>query len=201
MFINSYIYLAVYDFTTIFFNIVQVIPPAEWSSKSQQISDDYVLSSITIQKPSKLKHGGFDIGFDKLETMTYANYVKECKEMEAKLCGGQKLTVEQIEDLHWSKLCKVKKKYAINNDKSLFGEDVSIWNLDKFTSKESTIHSNQTHHRCDVSKFFKYHSIYNMVHFSQNITFVRIICQAYYLRIATSVQSSARLASTLRTET
>lgn len=77
-------------------------------------------------------------------------YVEQNDEMEKKLFGGKKLTVEQIEDLHWRMILE-KKSYALNNDISLFGNGVQHFNLDRFTNAESNIHDAETHHGRKVS--------------------------------------------------
>lgn len=67
----------------------------------------------------------------------------------AKHFDSRNPTIDEIENLYWKNI-KKKRKYASNNEMSLFGDDVQHWNLDRFTSKESNIHFRQTHHNDQV---------------------------------------------------
>lgn len=111
-----------------------------------------MLTTILKQKATKLKHGGFDLSLDpsKPLAMTFGEYAKMSVSNEKKWFGKNR-SLANIEDQHWLKLCKTNKLYAMNNQISLFGDDVTTWNLDRFTKAESNIHGNQTHHTLDVS--------------------------------------------------
>lgn len=47
--------------------------------------------------------------------------------------------------------------YAIANDMTLFGKKTKQLNLDKFTNKESNIHSERTHHKLNVNIYEFHH--------------------------------------------
>lgn len=100
---------------------------------------------VVNQVGENLLGGAFSISTDSTQ-MAYARFEEISKEEETKLTG---LSVKEIEDIHWMKMCS-ERKYAINNKISLFG-NVRIWNLDRFTKTESNIHSTQPHYNCDVS--------------------------------------------------
>lgn len=82
--------------------------------------------------------------------MPYSAFEELSKREENEL-GLSQLSVDEIEKLYWDRIC-LQRKYAINNNMSLFGDNTTIWNLDKFTNAESNIHSTQTHHELNVSK-------------------------------------------------
>lgn len=100
-----------------------------------------------------MRAGGFDLLADpgKFEKLPHAKFVEITKKHEKKLFGDRNLSIKDIEDLHWQKLCTTGKQYAINNQISLFGDGVNIWNLDRFTTAESNIHGRDTHHTLQVS--------------------------------------------------
>lgn len=135
----------------------KVIPPPEWSANSKKIPPDFILSSIVKQKPKKLALGGFDLLPSAFKLMSFENFVKFSEQKKKKLFGTRSLSIEEIENLHWEKLCSVEKCYSLNNSMSLFGDDVNVWNLDRFTKSESNIHGSQTHHTLDVSLILLIH--------------------------------------------
>lgn len=49
--------------------------------------------------------------------------------------------IDQIEDIFWESITKIRKMYSFVNEFSLFGEDVVLWNLGKFTNEHSNIHA------------------------------------------------------------
>lgn len=75
--------------------------------------------------------------------------------------GSQSPTIDEIENLYWKDILD-ECKYGSNNEISLFGDNVNHWNLDRFTSKESNIHSGHTHHndkvRISFNDFLKNHN-------------------------------------------
>lgn len=92
-----------------------------------------------------------DIATDHIESMTYGDFIKAANEKQNAFFGDSEPSIDEIEDLYWNVMCSEEKLYAQNNQISLFGENVKIWNLDKFTNKESIIHSDVTHHYDTVS--------------------------------------------------
>lgn len=88
------------------------------------------------------------------EPMRFDEFVNSSTEQARSFFGESKPTIEQIEELHWSELMKSEKKYSIDNELSLFGTDCKVWNLDRFTIKESNIHGITTHHTQRVSRNF-----------------------------------------------
>lgn len=57
----------------------------------------------------------------------------------------------KVEDDFWNDKIKEEKIYSINNSVSLFGDEVKVWNLDKFTKDDSCIHSKPSHRFLKVS--------------------------------------------------
>lgn len=73
-------------------------------------------------------------------------------EIEAALFKGMRMTLGKIEDMFWNSIVGMKKKYSVGNRTSLFGDKTKLWNLNKFTSKESNIHRRITHHEYKVNE-------------------------------------------------
>lgn len=109
-----------------------------------------ILPIVVMQKAEKLTGGASRLSMDST-TMAYAEFEHLSKQKEIELFGPTGVSIQQIEDLHWAKNCTDQRLYAINNNLSLFGDDVLMWNLDRFTKHESIIHSARTHHVLDVS--------------------------------------------------
>lgn len=82
-----------------------------------------------------LANGGMEVVFEKFEEMTYAKYVAYAKKF---ILDGK--SFEDIEDNFWD-MKPTTAKYAINNEISLFGDDVKLWNLSRFTNAESNLHA------------------------------------------------------------
>lgn len=53
-----------------------------------------------------------------------------------------RLKDEEFEDKFWQSKPTVL-KYSVNNEASLFGDDVELWNLNKFNSTHSNIHTSK----------------------------------------------------------
>lgn len=129
----------------------QIIPPQEWSPESQEVESDLKLTTVISQKAKKLLLGGFDLAFSKKPTsMLYAKYSKLSIARENRHDIGN-MSLANIEDMHWKTICESAKLYALNNQMSLFGENVQIWNLDRFTKSHSSIHGTQPHKKMKVS--------------------------------------------------
>lgn len=58
------------------------------------------------------------------------------------------MSIDEIEEAHWAKIC-TEKKYAISNNLSLFDDRVKLWNLNSFTKAESNIHWARPHYYQD----------------------------------------------------
>lgn len=78
-----------------------------------------------------------NLQYDDEPRMTYAEFSKLAKKTEAEFEGK---TNEQMEDLFWDGLRDNKMLYGMDNQFSLFPDDYTVWNLSKFTQKESLIH-------------------------------------------------------------
>lgn len=106
------------------------------------------LKTVICQKATEIvddaSHSAYDLAFDQKEVYSYEDYAKIAREMEKRI--GER-TIEEHEDLHWQSLSpkaalddSVAPLYAIDNEKSLFPRSCQIWNLKRFTHKESIIH-------------------------------------------------------------
>lgn len=104
---------------------------------------------IEVQSSKKLQFGGFCLYTNEIERLTYDEYVKYAKGEMVKYFGNRNPSIDEIENLYWKNIL-TESKYGCNNEMSLFGDNVHFWNLDRFTSKESNIHSQQTHHNDKV---------------------------------------------------
>lgn len=85
---------------------------------------------------------------DEYEQATFSQFIAESEGKERVLL---KKTVQEIEDVFWAKIETEEKSYAMNNEISLFGNDVALWNLDRFTRAESNIHSSAPHQTLKVN--------------------------------------------------
>lgn len=103
---------------------------------------------------------GDDIGKEAIELndtiikMTYEDFLKKAKNMEAELLGRGEHSISDIEDITWNTMCTTEKPYGTENVGTLFADDVTMWNLDRFTIHQSNIHGRQTHHNSIVSLVF-----------------------------------------------
>lgn len=112
-------------------DVFQIIPPKQWTPMSKQVPDDFVLEHVYMQTRSKLPHGGWEIEDTKMESMTYRDYVQSAKANESEFFD---------EDSFWNDTPSRKNMYSINNNLSLFGDNVQLWNLSKLTKTHSNIH-------------------------------------------------------------
>lgn len=127
------------------YGFFKVIPPPEWSPESIEASDDHELTELVHQKARKVKFGGIDLGLTTdLEPMTLGQYAKLVKTRERQISNG--MSINDIEDIYWRKICTSKSLYAANQNRSLFGDNVQTWNLDKLTKAHSSIHGTKMHH-------------------------------------------------------
>ena len=133
-----------------------------------------MFEEIYEQRGEELTKGGFNLNVDKYRNMTSAEFAKVAREKHLAYYGDRIPTIAEAEDLHWSELCKSSKLYAMNNSMSLFGDDCQVWNLDRFTSYESLIHYDETHHKQQVC-IFRYIYVFNVfyVQFNQLILFLQ----------------------------
>lgn len=49
-------------------------------------------------------------------------------------------SMDEIEDFFWETISK-KRAYSLDNELSLFPDDVLVWNLNQFTDAQSNIHT------------------------------------------------------------
>ncbi|XP_055312027.1 probable lysine-specific demethylase 4A [Sitodiplosis mosellana] len=117
-------------------SFAKVIPPPEWEPKSKIIPGEFMLENVYSQRHDKLQHGGYEIINTKLDPMTYSHYVQLATANECEI----------NEDKFWENVASKSSSnlYAIDNDISLFGDDVSLWNLSKLTKTHSNIHGTNT---------------------------------------------------------
>lgn len=81
--------------------------------------------------------------------MAYSEFEELSKQQECEL-GLANMSIDEIEKLHWAQI-QTEKKYSISNSISLFGNDVMLWNLNKFTKIESNLHLTKPHYESNVS--------------------------------------------------
>lgn len=114
----------------------QVIPPPEWQAKSKDVDPEFVLEKVHTQKCSALLLGAKQVFFgDEEVSKSYAQFAEDA------FARDDDATVAEIEDAFWSKGIEEPRKYSIENELSLFGDDVMTWNLNTFTSNQSNIHA------------------------------------------------------------
>lgn len=118
-----------------------------------------MFKDIYLQNAESLAEGGLNIDSSKAMNMTSSAFSAMARQRHHELFGDRSPTIQEAEDLHWSEFCKSSKLYAMNNSLSLFGDDCELWNLDRFTSRESLIHYEQSHHQHNVC-IFMYFSTY-----------------------------------------
>lgn len=75
--------------------------------------------------------------------MSYSDYKKISEEKVVKLDASNS---KEMENTFWAQITKGA-QYSLNNKFSLFGDSCQIWNLDRFTKKESLIHSTKPHQK------------------------------------------------------
>lgn len=73
--------------------------------------------------------------------MKYSDYKKDVEEEMVKL--GDPSDSKQMENAFWTNITEGA-RYSISNKISLFGDQSLIWNLNKFTNKQSLIHATPT---------------------------------------------------------
>lgn len=132
------------SFPTLFPSLHKVIPPLGWDAKSKNVEDGFRLKKVVVQTATKRNEGAYHMYHRSEKTMTF----KKFKET----AGAALLeSVSEVEDRFCGEVNGMQRNYAINNEMSLFGAEVDLWNLDRFTEKESIIHSKTTHHFAAVS--------------------------------------------------
>lgn len=99
------------------------------------------------QKIKKLPNGGYELSNNKVGNVTYKEY-----KMEATEKGHHLESISEIEDAFWQNILK-SKTYSFENEISLFGDDVVIWNLGKFTNRESNIHASPYQAKVSICYF------------------------------------------------
>lgn len=93
-------------------------------------------------------HGGIELEPTQYNSMSYKQFNDISDAVSTSFGLNDKSSVSEIEDVHWQNICRHSQQYAINNEISLFGSKTELWNLDRFTSRESNIHA-----KSDVSIF------------------------------------------------
>lgn len=110
-------------------DVFQIIPPKQWTPMSKHVPDDFVLEHVFMQTRSELSHGGWEIINTEMESMTYRDYVTA---NDTKFFD---------EDRFWASDAPLRKNmHSIDNNLSLFGNDVQLCNLSKLTKTHSNIH-------------------------------------------------------------
>lgn len=85
--------------------------------------------------------------YEKSEQIAYNDYAAYSTKRQKAYANK---TLEEIEDIFWRSGISKSRKYAIDNEITLFGDDVEMWNLSKLTNEHSNIHTT-TYYR-NVSK-------------------------------------------------
>lgn len=99
-----------------------------------------------MQKSERMPEGGIMIDNIIQSNMSSSEFAAMADRKQQQYFGETDPTISQAEDCHWTELCKATKSYAMNNAISLFSEDCEVRNLDQFTSYESLIHYDSSHH-------------------------------------------------------
>lgn len=94
---------------------------------------------VVQQKCSKFLKGGYNLTNELTEEVTYKQFKDFCKTFEKKRDLDKK-SMEEIEDIFWKTISK-KRAYSLDNELSLFPDDVLVWNLNQFTQVQSNIHT------------------------------------------------------------
>lgn len=95
---------------------------------------------------------GFEVDNSTETDMTFDEFAKMAFQKQKFYFGDRIPTVSEAEDRHWDEAFNSSSKgYAMYNDLSLFDDECTTWNLDKFTCYESMIHYKDTHEHYPVS--------------------------------------------------
>lgn len=109
------------------------------------MSDGDILPTCVTQSVQKLPLGCFDVVNNKTEEKTHQVF-----KMDAEAVA--EIHIDEAEDGFWSHVTE-ERVYSINTPMSLFGDETKLWNLDKFTKDESSIHTKPSHRFLKVSVF------------------------------------------------
>lgn len=107
-----------------------------------------MLTKIVQQVSTKIPFGQsavYDLWYETFTKMQFSEYEKRANEAELFAKG---MSIKQREDAYWANLSKRASTekpefvpdYAIDNELSLFTDDYTHWNLNKFTGSDSIIH-------------------------------------------------------------
>lgn len=114
-------------------------PPPEWSAKSKPIPSEQMLEMVVTQNCESLPYGCFDVSIGESMELDFASYKTKVESESSKING---MSDGQIEDVFWAEIAK-DSVYSLNNNFSLFGDTVKIWNLNQFTKDQSIIHTKE----------------------------------------------------------
>lgn len=89
----------------------------------------------------------------KKKSITLREFMEQNQRKEDKIPNLDQLSVQQHENLAWANV-EAPKLYSMDNDISLFDDGEVLWHLDRFTSDESNIHWEQSHHHYDDVRYF-----------------------------------------------
>lgn len=87
--------------------------------------------------------GGFEVANDEGVEKTYKQFVEEATK--------DHFDVDTAENKYWTEITTQTREYSSNNNFSCFGDETVIWNLNKFTSDHSCIHTKPSHEFLKVS--------------------------------------------------
>lgn len=93
-----------------------------------------MLKKVGTQSQTELSTNGKEVFYTSFEQTKYSNFEEyaNCKDQWM-------LDTNALEDKFWDS-SPSETKYAINNELSLFGDDVQLWNLNQFDRNHSNIH-------------------------------------------------------------
>lgn len=129
----------------------KVTPPQEWRKeyKSKVLSDDFELSYVVNQKSARLSGDVWHFEQEKLCVMNLSNFKNLTKNKTLK-----NKNIREIENEFWKTIDQTK-MYSLNNEVSLFNDELKSWNLNKFTNMHSNIHGTTIHDKLSkVSKLY-----------------------------------------------
>lgn len=93
-----------------------------------------MLTEVGCQEQTELLTNGKEVCFTTFEQMRYGDFAEYANSKDQ-----WRLDTTACEDKFWNSSPR-STKYAINNELSLFGDDVKLWNLNGFDRNDSKIH-------------------------------------------------------------
>lgn len=118
----------------------QINPPPEFSPFTQKLPNDYRLVNVVKQSVESIGNG-FNLLYAKQKPIRLEKFQTMAKGMEAEIKSE---SLDALENRFWETLSSNNAiMYGIDNEISLFGDKCKIWNLNKLSPRESSIHGQQ----------------------------------------------------------